>query len=114
MFDVEMISDTVRYTLAALFAAFAAFHALSPRILRNIYRGNNYVIDTLRTIAIPLGFSAVFLIVPHTHIWGIALAAFTLFAVIVALLFRGRYAWAVIGMLILTALPVAILVAPLS
>jgi hypothetical protein len=111
---MELISDTVRYSFAALFALFAAFHALSPGILGRVYRGNNYVIATLRTIAIPLGFSALFLIVPHTHIWGIALAAFTMFAVIVALLFRGRYAWAIVGRLLMTALPVAILAGPLS
>ncbi len=111
---MELISDTVRYTLAGLFAVFALFHALSPRILRRIYRGNNYAVDTMRTIAIPLGFAAAFLLVPHTHIWGIALAAFTLFAVVVSLLFRGRYAYAILGMLLMTALPVAILAAPLS
>jgi hypothetical protein len=111
---MELISDTVRYTLAALFALFAAFHALSPGFLGRVYRGNDYAIATLRTIAIPLGFSALFLIVPHTHIWGIALAAFTMFTVIVSLLFRGRYIWAILGMLVLTALPVAILAAPLS
>jgi hypothetical protein len=111
---VEVISDSVRYTLVAVFALFAAFHALSPSILRRIYRGSDYAIATMRTIAIPLAFAAAFLVVPHTHIWGIALAAFTLFAVIVTLLFRGRYAWAVLGMLALTALPIAILAAPLS
>jgi hypothetical protein len=111
---VELISDTVRYTLAGLFALFAAFHALSPGILGRVYRGNDYVIATLRTIAIPLGFAALFLIVPHTHIWGIALAAFTMFAVIVSLLFRERYGYAILGMLLMTALPVAILAGPLS
>ena len=111
---MELISDAVRYSLAAAFALFAAFHAFSPRILHDYYRGNAQAIATMRTIAIPLGFSAVFLVVPHTHIWGIALAAFTMFAVVVSLLFRGRYAWAVAGMLILTALPVAILAAPLA
>ena len=114
MFAVEIISDTVRYALAALFAAFAVFHALSPRILRRVYRGNGYAVASMRTIAIPLAFSAAFLAIPHTHIWGIALAALALFTVIAALLFRGRYAWAIVGMLILTALPVAILAAPLS
>lgn len=114
MYDVELISDMVRYVFATLFAAFAAFHALSPGILRKFYRGNDYVIATMRTIAIPLGFSALFLVVPHTHIWGIALAAFTMFAVTASLLFRGRYAWAIVGMLIMTALPVAILAGPLS
>jgi hypothetical protein len=114
MFDVEIISDTVRYALAALFAAFAGFHALSPRILRRVYRGSDYAIASMRTIAIPLAFAAAFLVIPHTHIWGIALAGFTLFAVIATLLFRGRYAWAVIGMLIMSALPVAIIAGPLS
>jgi hypothetical protein len=111
---VEIISDTVRYGLAALFAAFAAFHALSPRILRQVYHGNDYVIASLRTIAIPLGFSAAFLVIPHTHIWGIALAAMTLIAVIMALLFRERYGYAVLGIVLMTALPLAILAGPLS
>ena len=114
MFDVEIISDTVRYALAALFAAFAAFHGLSPRILRRVYRGSDYAIASMRTIAIPLAFAAVFLLVPHTHIWGIALAAMTLFAVIVALLFRERYGYAVLGIVLMTALPLAILAGPLS
>lgn len=114
MFDMEIVSDTVRYALAALFAAFTAFHALSPQVLRKIYRGNEYAIATLRTIAIPLGFAAVFLVIPHTHIWGFAFAAFTLFAVIAILLYRGRYAYAVLGILLMTALPVAILAGPLS
>jgi hypothetical protein len=111
---MEILSDTVRYVLAGLFAAFAAFHVLSPRILRNVYRGNDTAIATMRTIAIPLAFAATFLLVPHTHIWGIALAAFTLFMVIVSLLFRGRYAYAIFGMLLMTALPLAILAGPLS
>lgn len=114
MLDIEMISDTVRYALAASFAVFAAVHSLSPRILRRVYRGNDYVIATMRTIAIPLAFAAIFLLAPHTHIWGIALAAFTLFTVIASLLFRGRYAYAILGMLLMTALPVAILAGPLS
>ena len=114
MFDIEIVSDTVRYVLAAAFAAFAGFHTLSPGILRTFYRGSDYAVATMRTIAIPLGFAAVFLLVPHTHIWGIALAAFTLFAVIVALLFRERYGYAILGMLLMTALPVAILAGPLS
>ena len=111
---MEIISDTVRFALAGMFALFAVFHALSPRILRKVYRDNDYAVASMRTIAIPLAFAAGFLLVPHTHIWGIALAAFTLFAVIVTLLSRGRFAWAIVGMLILTALPVAILAAPLS
>jgi hypothetical protein len=114
MLDVEMISDTVRYAVAASFAAFAAVHSLSPRILRRFYRGNNHAIATMRTVAIPLAFAAAFLLIPHTHIWGIALAAFTLFTVIVGLLFRGRYAYAILGMLLMTALPLAILAGPLS
>jgi hypothetical protein len=111
---VELISDTVRYALAGVFALFAMFHTLSPRILGRVYRGNDYAIASMRTIAIPLAFASVFLVIPHTHIWGIALAAFTLFAVIVALLFRGRYAYAVLGILLMTALPLAILAGPLS
>jgi hypothetical protein len=111
---VELISDTVRYALAGLFALFAAFHALSPGILGRVYRGNDYADRHLAHDRDPVGIFSALPHRPHTHIWGIALAAFTMFTVIVSLLFRGRYIWAILGMLVLTALPVAILAAPLS
>jgi hypothetical protein len=114
MFNVEMISETVRHALAALFALFAVFHALSPRCRRLVYRGSDFAIATMRTIAIPLAFSAAFLAIPHMHVWGFAFAAFTFFAVIATLLFRGRYVFAVLGMLFMATLPVAIIAGPLS
>jgi hypothetical protein len=111
---VEAISDIARYTLAVMLALFAAFHALSPRILRNIYRTSDDAIALVRVTAFPLGLSAAFLVIPHTHIWGVAFAAITLFSAIVALLLRERYALALLSTLVLTALPLAILAAPLS
>jgi hypothetical protein len=111
---MEAISDIVRLSLAGMLALFAAFHGLSPRILRRIYRTGDDTMVLVRVTALPLGLSAAFLVIPHTHIWGVAFAAITLFSAIVALLLRERYVPALLGTLVLTALPLAILAGPLS
>jgi hypothetical protein len=111
---VESISDIVRFSLAGILALFAALHAFGPGALRNIYRADNAAISLIRVIALPLGLAAAFLVIPHTHIWGVAFAAITLFSAIVALLLRERYGLALLGTLVLTALPLAILAGPLS
>lgn len=108
------ISDGVRLALIAIFAASAMLHLIAPSFLRAIYRRAYDSEAMLRITALPHGLTALFLALPHTHLWGCAMAVVPLFGAVVSMLRHQRYALAVLGMLAMLALPVAIAAAPLS
>jgi hypothetical protein len=111
---MDTISDIARISLAASFAVAAGLHLLTPALFRKIYQRPDYPDFSVRVMAVAPGFSSVFLLIPHTHIWGVALGALTLFVVVTEMLFHRRYTLAFLGILAMTALPVAIIAAPLS
>ena len=110
---MDAFSETVRYCLAVTLAGLGLAHAVVPRIFLHAYaeRADR---RSIRAIGIAYASSGAFLLIPHTHIWGIALAALTLFGAVVGLLNRRHYMFAFLGMLTMAMLPIAIVVAPLS
>jgi hypothetical protein len=98
------IADALALTLAALFGLAAALNLAAPGFLRRAYarwefaRGFQYVAGTA------LGFTALFLVLPQTRIWGGILGAMILFITVVMLLNRGKYTYAVPAMLLMLAL----------
>ena len=98
------IANILALALSVLFGLGAALNLAAPGFLRRAYarwefaRGFYYVAGTAA------GFTALFLAVPQTRIWGGALGAMVLFVTIVQLLNRGKYAYAVPAMLLMVAL----------
>jgi hypothetical protein len=111
---MDTISEIARISLAASFAAAAGLHLITPGLFRKLYRRPDYPDFSVRVMAFAPGLSSAFLLVPHTHIWGVAFGALTLFVVVTEMLIRRRYTLALLGILAMAALPVAIVVAPMS
>ena len=111
---MDTISDIARISLAASFAAAAVLHLLTPGLFRKLYRRPDYPDFSVRVMAVAPGSSCAFLLIPHTHIWGVALGALTLFVVVTEMLRHRRYTLALLGILAMAVLPVAIVAAPTS
>jgi hypothetical protein len=98
------IANILALGLAILFGLAAALNLAAPGFLRRAYahwqfaRGFHYVAGTA------LGFTALFLVLPQTRIWGGILGAMVLFITTVLLLNRGKYAYAVPAILLMVAL----------
>ena len=97
-------ADILALVLAAMFGAAALLNLAAPNFLRRAYarwelaRGFYYVAGTA------LAFTALFLAVPQTRIWGGILGAMVLFLTVVQLLNRGKYAYALPAILLMVAL----------
>jgi hypothetical protein len=98
------IANVLALSLAALFGLAALLNLAAPGFLRRAYarwefaRGFYYVAGTA------LAFTALFLTVPQTRIWGGILGAMVLFVTVVLLLNRGKYGYAVPAILLMMAL----------
>ncbi len=94
--------------VALVIGAAGVVHLASPPPLRRLLtewgygRGFNWVTGSLAVAA------AVFLAVPQLQIWGVVLAAFLLFGATVVLLDHRRYLFALPGIVLLGALPLAL------
>ena len=55
--------------------------------------------------------AGLFLATPNTRVWGVALAEMIAFVVVVMRLKHGQYGWSIPGILLMAALPPALLVA---
>jgi hypothetical protein len=97
------------WTVALVLAASAAVHFAAPRSLRDAYAEWEYPRSFHRIVGISNIIAALFLARPETRIWGVALAALILFIAVVTLLGHRRYIYAVPGMLLMLALPPALL-----
>ena len=106
-----MIASYVSQLVALVIGFVGLIHLIGPRPLRRLLaewgfgRGFNWVTGSFAVSA------AVFLAVPQLRIWGVVLSAFLLCGVTVLLLDHRRYLFALPGILLLGALPLA-LVAP--
>jgi hypothetical protein len=106
MFDITLsdIGYFLALMLTAVFSIAAALNLAAPEFVRRIYqrwafpRGFYYVVGLFQ------GLTALFLAVPQTRIWGGILGAMVLFAVIVSLLNRRQYLYAVPAILAMLAL----------
>jgi hypothetical protein len=106
-----MIGLSVPQLLALVIGFVGLVHLVGPRPLRRLLiewgygRGFNWVTGGFAVSA------AVFLAVPPLRIWGVVLSGFLLCGLIVVLLDHRKFLFALPGILLLGALPLA-LVAP--
>ena len=97
------------WSVALALAASAAVHLAGFRRLRAAYAEWEYPRSFHRLVGISNLTAALFLARPETRIWGVALGAVILFIAVVTLLGHRRYTYAVPGMLLMLALPPALL-----
>jgi hypothetical protein len=92
------------WAIAALFAASGLVHLAGPRFIREAYERWNFAPKFYRVTGGIELLTAAFLADPITRIWGIALAALTMFVAVVTLLNNKQYAYTVPGILVMIAL----------
>ena len=98
------IGNLIAEMLAGLFATAAVLNLAAPGFVRQIYqrwafaRGFYYVVGAAQAL------TALFLAVPQTRIWGGILGAMILFVIVVSLLNRGKYLYALPAILAMIAL----------
>jgi hypothetical protein len=97
------------WLVASAFGLSAVLHLAGLRPLREVYERWEYRRNTHRVIGALNIITAIFLAVPQTRLWGVTLAAAILFGAVVTLLNHRHYLFAVPGMILLAALPPALL-----
>ena len=109
---MENIAATIALSLSALFGIIAVLNLVAPSFLLAAYDRWEFPRGTHRTTALFAALAAIFLFIPITRLWGVALAAIIVFAIEVLLISRERYAYAVPGLLVIAALVPASLASP--
>ncbi len=97
------------WSVALVLGASAAVHLAGFSSLRAAYAEWEYPRGFHRVVGVSHLVAAAFLARPETRVWGVALAAVILFIAVVTLLNHRRYYYAVPGMLLMLALPPALL-----
>lgn len=97
------------WSVALVLALSAIVHLAGLKSLRAAYAEWEYPRSFHRVVGVSNLVAAMFLATPETRIWGVVLAAVILFLAVVTLLNHRRYYWAVPGMLLMAALPPALL-----
>jgi len=97
------------WLVASVFGISAALHLTGLPALQDMYERWGYRRNSHRVIGVLNAITAAFLAVPQTRLWGVMLAGAILFGAVVALLNRRQYVYAVPGMLLLAALPPALI-----
>jgi hypothetical protein len=106
---VPEFPESVPQTLAAIFAIAAAVNLGGFGPLRALLSRWEYPRGFHRILGMFSLLAALFLALPETRIWGVALAAFLLFGATISLLNHSRYLAATISILLLTSLPTALI-----
>jgi DoxX-like family len=107
------IPTAIAFALTAFFALAALVNFINPSFVRNAYESWGFPPKFNRAAAMVDLAAAVFLAMPITRIWGVALAAFVTFAAEIMLINHKHYAFAVPGMVVLAALVPALLAGPI-
>jgi hypothetical protein len=94
----------IAWAIAAMFAASGLLHLAGPRFVREAYERWNFPRNFHRVTGFVEVLTAAFLAHPLTRLWGIALAALTMFVAVVTLLNNRQYAYTVPGILVMLAL----------
>jgi hypothetical protein len=94
----------VAWLLAGMFAISAVIHLAGPRFIRDAYSRWNFPPKFYRVTGIVELLAAAFLANPITRIWGVTLAALTMFVAVVTLLNNKQYAYTVPGIVVMVAL----------
>lgn len=97
------------WSVALVLATSAAIHLSGWRRLSAAYAEWEYPHSFHRVVGVSNLVAAIFLATPQTRVWGVVLAAVILFIAVVTLLNHRRYYYAVPGMLLMAALPPALL-----
>jgi len=98
------IGNLIAEMLAVLFATAAILNLAAPAFVRRIYqrwafaRGFYYVVGAAQAL------TALFLAVHQTRIWGVVLGGMILFVIVVSLLNRRKYLYALPAILAMIAL----------
>lgn len=107
------VSEVIAWTIAAIFAASALMHLAGLGFVRRAYQHWNFPPKFYRVAGLIELVTAAFLSNPLTRIWGVALAALTIFVAVVTLLNNRQYAYTIPGIVLLVALVPASLAGPL-
>jgi hypothetical protein len=99
--------------LSAFFAAAAFLNFMEPGFLKRAYARWGLRPNINLLAAFFNALAAIFLSMPITRLWGVAVAASVMFVAEVLLLSRKQYAFAVPGIVIMAALIPAALAGPL-
>jgi len=94
----------VAWAIAGMFALSALVHLAGPRFIREAYDRWDFPPKFYRVTGIIELLAAAFLANPITRIWGVALAALTMFVAVVTLLSNRQYAYTVPGIIVMVAL----------
>ncbi|MGN6150019.1 MAG: DoxX family protein [Rhizomicrobium sp.] len=97
-------SVLIAWIIAGMFATSGLLHLAGPRFIREAYERWNFPRKFYRVTGIVEVLTAAFLANPLTRLWGIALAALTMFVAVVTLLNNKQYAYTVPGILVMLAL----------
>ena len=100
----HFISTFIALAIAAMFAVSALVHLAGPRFIREAYERWNFPRKFYRVTGIVELLAAAFLANPITRLWGVTLAALTMFVAVVTLLNNKQYAYTVPGILVMVAL----------
>lgn len=92
------------WSIAVVFATSALIHLAAPRFIREAYDRWDFPPKFYRVTGIVELVAAAFLVNPITRIWGVTLAALTMFVAVVTLLNNKQYAYTVPGILVMVAL----------
>ena len=103
MFHTSFPSE-ILILLSIIFGASGIAHLAGPGFLRRVYERCEFPPGSYRTAGFVQLLTALFLVVPRTHAWGLTLAGFVTFIAVVILLGHRQYAWSVPGLLIMAAL----------
>jgi hypothetical protein len=90
--------------LTLLFGLAATLNLAGPGFVLRLYRRWDYPRGFHYVAGLIQGFTALFLAVPQTRIWGGILGAMVLFVAIVSLLHHRKYAYAVPAIVLMLAL----------
>ncbi|HSM95038.1 MAG TPA: DoxX family protein [Rhizomicrobium sp.] len=97
-------SVIVAWSLAGIFALSGLIQLAGPRFIREAYERWNFPPKFYRVTGVVELMAAAFLASPTTRLWGVALAALTMFVAIVTLLNNKQYAYTVPGIIMMVAL----------
>ena len=101
----------VAWSVAGIFGVAALVNLAGPRLLREAYARWGYPRGFHRTTGVIELIAAIFLAMPQTRIWGVAVAGIVLFVAVVTLLNNRQYLYALPGIVLLAALPPTLLAA---
>src|SRR5260221_7214511 len=103
----------IAWAVAGVFAAAALLNLSGPRVLREAYARWGYPRGFHRITGVVELIAAIFLSMPQTRIWGVAVASVVLFVAVATLLNHPPYLYAPPGIVLLAPLPPTLLAAPL-